>query len=57
VLYQIRSLAGDAATRQLVYKYDWNGKSNIDKDVAAGIYIYVAETSEGSKRGKLALIR
>jgi flagellar hook assembly protein FlgD len=39
-------------------KFSWNAKSENEKDLASGVYIYVAKEKSGTTRkGKFAIIR
>jgi ligand-binding sensor domain-containing protein len=39
------------------FEFEWNGKNDANRDCAAGIYFYLIQTNEGSKKGKFVLIR
>ncbi|HPY97151.1 MAG TPA: T9SS type A sorting domain-containing protein [Candidatus Cloacimonadota bacterium] len=39
------------------FEFEWDGKSVSGKDCASGIYFYLIETSEGTRKGKFVIIR
>jgi len=56
-LSEIRKETQDSTERQLVFKYEWDGKNDREKDLSTGVYIYIFATTGGEVKGKIALVR
>lgn len=44
-------------TESRFFEFEWDGNNNNGKKCSSGLYFYLIETKEGSRRGKIALIR